>query len=466
MSLAYIIPQSLGQEPTNTPSLEEPAGEPVNPPSPEKPEEQPAKAPSLEEPGEQPTEAPSTKGSAEEPMNPLLFDEPRGEPLKVLTLQEAVDFTIRNKPSLDVSRSAVSISETDVTHEKSSLYPKVDFRLILPLVQRESRIAINQLIWDFGKTRNRIKAKKEELRASKFDLKSELSQAVLDTKIAYYTALAEKHNFEASQKMSASKQKRAEQMEAFYKLGRASKLDVTRAKVDAGKAKLETLRARNNMEKARLELAKAIGWEGYFYPPLEDMLEYKPIYFELDPAVQRAIERRPEIKSLLAKQAGMKADERTSLRKFFPDIVGRAAYRFDGSGARGPDAIAGVGFRMPIFQGLSRVAGVKKSRALRFRTNSELRALRQKITAEVKELYLNLEYAKQSIIIAHESENSAQENYETVSEKYRLGTSSEVELLDAEALLESTKAEYARTIYDYKTVVAELERAIGEKLEE
>jgi outer membrane protein TolC len=387
------------------------------------------------------------------------------EETKILTLDEAIEHALSKNPLLEASRKMITIREAKVTDAKSDLYPHVRFKFILPFVERESGIFADQLIWDFGRTPNLIKFSKANLRASKLDLSADASQIVLDTKIAYYTALTEKHDFEAKRKLVESKLKRLEQLENFLQTGRATKLEVARAKVDLGNARLEMLTAQANFKKAKIELAKAMGMEGEFEYELEDMLDYKPVDVDLDAAVKSALEKRPEMKSLEEREEGLQASARASLQSFYPTILGRVAYRFEGEGATGPDFIGGLGLVMPIFDGFSKYSGVKESRAMLSRARSEMDTLRQRIISEVKEAYLDLTLAEEAVSVARDSMASAQDNYGLVSEVYKMGKTSLVELTEAEALKEDTGANYIRAIYNYKIAVARLERAIGESIE-
>lgn len=385
--------------------------------------------------------------------------------LEILTLNEAIEYALNNNPLLEASRKIITIKEAKVTDAKSDLYPHVRFKFILPFVERESGIFADQLIWDFGRTPNLIKFSKANLRAAKLDLITDTSQIVLDTKIAYYTALTEKHDFEAKRKLFESKAKRLEQLENFLQAGKTTRLEVARARVDLGNARLEMLTAQANLKKAKIELAKAMGMEGEFTYELEDMLDYRPVEINLDSAIESALEKRPEMKSLEEREEGLQASARASLQSFYPTILGRVAYRFEGEGATGPDFIGGLGLVMPIFDGFSKYSGVKESRAMLSRARSEIDTLRQRIVSEVKGAHLDLTLAMEAVSVAKDSMASAQENYELVSEIYKMGRTSLVELTEAEALKEKTKANYIRAIYNYKIAIARLERAIGESIE-
>ena len=387
---------------------------------------------------------------------------------QILSLDEAIKIALENNPDIIASDASVDVMKAKVQNAKSIFYPQVEFRFILPFIERESGVFVDQLIWDFWRTPNLVKANKAQLESSRYDKTGTQEDVILNTKIAYYTVLAKRHTLDAAKKKLTEQEKRLEQIENFFNLGRESKLGVTRAKVNLGNSKLNLITAKNDLEIAKLKLLKALGIEERdFNYELVDMLEYTVVDLNLENAISKALDSRPELKSLMAKEAGMRASLSASRQSLlFPEILGRAAYRFEGEGATGPDFIAGVGLRFPLFEGFSDVSRVSEERAKLRQSQAQVESLKRQIASDLKELYLNLKYAEESLQVTETSNTSAEENLELAREEYRLGKSSEVELVEAESILASTTADHIQAIYNYKIAIAQLERATGEKIEE
>jgi outer membrane protein len=92
-------------------------------------------------------------------------------------------------------------------------------------------------------------------------------------------------------------------------------------------------------------------------------------------------------------------------------------------------------------------------------------SMQQQIVSEVRQGALNVQLAEERIHIIAASLRAAEEGLAAVQERYRLGRASVVELSEAEALFASTQANYIHAIYTHKIAVAQLERALGRKLE-
>ncbi len=384
---------------------------------------------------------------------------------EVLTVEDAVRMTLENNPRIKASHSEVKVMRSRLLDAKSAFYPQVNFKFIIPFIERESRVSLDQLIWDFGRTLNTVRMSRSNVDASEYEALTEEMDAVLETKVAYYDALAAQHEYESARVVVESKKKELERLQRFHEVGRASLVEVTEASVELGNARLLMLEARNKLESALLHLRETMGVGDGFKFRLKEDLTYKPVYVDRESAVKRALERRPELRRLLAKEAALRARTKASRRRFLPVVVGRAAYRFEGEGATGPDFIAGLGIKMPLFNGFSKLAKVRESRAELERTEHEIEAMKNEIEASIGKLLLDLNYALESINVTEASHRSAQRDLELARKQYEMGRSSEVELLAARALAASTMSDYARAVYNYKIARARLERALGEDIE-
>ena len=121
--------------------------------------------------------------------------------------------------------------------------------------------------------------------------------------------------------------------------------------------------------------------------------------------------------------------------------------------------------RMPIFDGFTRFSEFKESRAKLSRTQAEISSLEQRTAADIKKLHMRLSIDQQRILVSETTKRSVEENFKLIKERFNLGLSSKIDLLEAESLLESTMANNVKSIADYNITVANLEKAIGERLE-
>ncbi len=380
---------------------------------------------------------------------------------KVLTLDDAVSIALKENPGITVSEANIEISKALVRNMQAPYYPNVYTRIIVPFVGRESGFFLDQLIWDFGQTSNKVKSSKEQLKASKFDSDTARGDIELNTIVSYYNVLSQTHLVDSYEKKVTEGEKRLERAEGFYKAGRISQMDVTKEEVNLGNAKMQLAASRNDLEIAEDNLMAAMGIEGKFDFELVDTLEYRKKDINLEDSVDKALDTRPELKSLKAQEASMKANLTAAKRAFYPQLFGRTAYRFKGEGAETPGFIAGVGFQLPIFDGFSRLADVQDAKAKLMKSQAQIETTKVGIAAEVKQLKLDLDLAEENIQITQKTKESAEKSFLLAKERYRLERASELELAEAESLYSSSDAAYRQAIYNYNITAAKLERAIG-----
>lgn len=390
----------------------------------------------------------------------LLTPFAKGE--SVLTLDEAIDTALENNPGITISEAGVEVERAGVKRAKSAYYPDVSSRLIVPFIGRESGFFLDQLIYDFGRTSNRVKSSKARLRSSKFDREATREDIILETQVSYYDVLSKQHLALATQKRVVEHEKRLEQSKGFLAAGRVPPIDVTKTEVDLGNSRLLAISAKNQLRIALVNLQTVMGVEGEFNYELQDIATFNKEIIELDSAIEQALNTRPELKSLQAREDAMKANLNVSKKEFYPVIFGRTAYRFEGKGAETPGFIAGVGLRFPIFVGFKRFADVESARGNLKRAKAEIAEQQAQIVSEIKKLYLDLEFSEENIIVTENTRRSAETTLELARERHRLRRASDVELAEAEALYASTNATYMESIYNYNIAQARLKRAIGE----
>ncbi|MEQ9620162.1 MAG: TolC family protein [Deltaproteobacteria bacterium] len=381
---------------------------------------------------------------------------------KLLSLEEAINTALENNPGITVSNADIEISRALVRNSKAPYYPEIKSRIVVPFIGRESGFFLDQMIWDFGRTSNRVKSSKAQLKSSRYNKETTKDNIILNTITSYYTVLSQKHLKEAYEKKVTEFEKRLDRAEGFLKAGRASQIEVTKAEVSLGNARLELLAAENDLETAKLNLMAAMGIEGDFDFELADSVKYGTEEFNLRDSIDKALESRSELKSLEAREAAMRANLDAAKKEFYPLIFGRTAYRFEGEGAETPGFIAGIGLQFPIFEGFSRFADVQDARANLTRVSAEIEKARTDILSEVKQLHLELNLAEENIEVTERTRNSTQESLMLARERYRLDRASEVELAEAESLYASTNATYMQALYNFNITAARLERAIGD----
>lgn len=386
---------------------------------------------------------------------------------KILTLDEAIEKALQNNPELEISRADVDISQSQIKAAKSSYYPQIKTKIVLPLVGRESGFFLDQLIYDFGRTPSLVRSKKFEHKASKFNYEQNLIETIQNTKIIYYKVLIAKNNLIFSQKNLIKNELLLIRTKELNKIGKSSNLELTNANSEFGSARLELTNSENQVETTKLDLINIIGVDNESDFELEENTKIETKEYKLEDLVEKALEKSLVLKNLEANQAAIRASVSASKKEFYPIIFSRVAYRFEGEGADDegddtPSFIAGAGIKFPIFLGFSRFAKVDESNALLRRSQAEIAREKQRISSDAKKMFLDLKFSKEKIGITETNKQLSEKNLKLVKEKLTLGRASKIDLADAEALYSSSNAKYLEAVYNYKIVVTRIKKITGE----
>jgi outer membrane protein len=101
---------------------------------------------------------------------------------------------------------------------------------------------------------------------------------------------------------------------------------------------------------------------------------------------------------------------------------------------------------------------------------ANLRSVRARITDREQQIFQDLQNAltqldsaQQRLPLTDLLVRQAAETLDLVSERYRLGAASAVEVTDAQVALTSARAEQVKAKFDYQAAIAQLKHAAGEE---
>ena len=384
---------------------------------------------------------------------------------EIIPVERAVEIALLNNPEFRISRSEVDISKSLLRQAKAPLYPQLKGKVVVPFVGRESGFYVDQMIWDFGKTRARVRAREHYLESTEHSLAGSKTMLVRDTHITYYQALSERNRLQEAATETQRRGWLLEKTEELFAVGKRSAQQLSQAEIDLQQAKLELVSRENSYELAMLNLRHLMNDPSLGQFDIRENLFYEKVDETREDLVGLALSQNPDIKSLLADRGGIKASLAESRGKFLPSIFGRAAYRFEGEGAETPAFIAGVGIKIPIFEGFSRFGQMDQSRAELVRNDAQTELLRNRIILSVGELYLQLKHLEKRIGIFADSKSISEKNLRLVKERYEARSASKIEFAEAQALYEEAVADYKNSIYDYKIVRLRLLSLCGKEIQ-
>ncbi|HEY3279083.1 MAG TPA: TolC family protein [Gemmatimonadales bacterium] len=119
---------------------------------------------------------------------------------------------------------------------------------------------------------------------------------------------------------------------------------------------------------------------------------------------------------------------------------------------------------LPIFTNFSRTLRVSEARAQHGDLEEAVRARGLAVQTEVSQAFLTLQTAIRTIGLQDTNRAAAREQLQLGTERYRVGSGTFFELLDAQVAALRAENDYVNAIYDYHKALAALEAAVGRPL--
>jgi outer membrane protein len=125
---------------------------------------------------------------------------------------------------------------------------------------------------------------------------------------------------------------------------------------------------------------------------------------------------------------------------------------------------ASLSISLPIFTQFSRPLEIAEASAFEEDAKEAVRARELTVRTEVTQAYYGLEASYEAIEIQERSRVAADEQLRLATERYRVGSGTFFELLDAQVAAQRAEADYINAVYAYHRSIATLENAVGRPL--
>jgi outer membrane protein len=125
---------------------------------------------------------------------------------------------------------------------------------------------------------------------------------------------------------------------------------------------------------------------------------------------------------------------------------------------------ASLRLSLPIFTQFGREALIADASQRADDAVEQVEARRLQVRTDVSQAYYGLVAAHQAIGIQEANQVAAQEQLRLATERYRVGSGTFFELLDAQVAAQRAEADYINAVYAYHRAIAVLEAAVGRPL--
>ncbi|MBP5999965.1 MAG: TolC family protein [Sediminibacterium sp.] len=266
-------------------------------------------------------------------------------------------------------------------------------------------------------------------------------------------------------------QKLANDAAAMYKNGFAEKLDVDKVNVQLNNLQTEKLKANNSVTIGFMGLKMLMGM------PIKDSLVLTDVINESSLSTDVLVENdfqydvRKDYQYLTTVKKMSQFNVKRYQLSYLPTISINGSYTknaqrtkfdfFDNNGNWFKTSLIGLNINLPIFNGMSTVAKIKRAKLELEQVDNQLSAMKNNIDNELSQSKLNYMSSVATVNFQKKNMQLAENVYSQTKKKFEAGTGSNTEISAAQADLVSAQNNFMNALYAALIAKVDLLKASG-----
>lgn len=394
----------------------------------------------------------------------------------MLSLKKTVEEALKRNPEIQMAKNKVESARAKAGQATYLEDPEVNLEawgvpLNHPVKYRSANpliIGVRQKFPFFGKrglqgeiAAQEVKVAEEELRAKEIDIAAKVRSAYAEIFMAAKSLETYKELLDLVRQTSAT-------AENLYQVGKAPQQDIFKALLEQTELLNKSTWAEKEWITSHAKLNTLLNRS--LAAPLEGPGEPSvvPLALQFSDLERLAIEQRPELRALEANiSRSEKAIELAERNRKYPDfMVGLQYWVAPDQSPRhmyAPMLTLTIPFS-PWTRGKHDYE-VQEALAERQMARSNRDAMKNMALLEVREMFAKVEAASKSVSIYRDGLlPQAEQSFQATLTAYQTGAVNFITLLDAQRSIRDIRLGYYKAVVEYEQSVAELERAVGQKL--
>jgi outer membrane protein TolC len=406
-----------------------------------------------------------------------------------LTLDDAIQRGLKQNLGLVLGDLNTHLAEADRLRALSELLPHLNARIsdtveqinlkalgfnfsfpgvsiptvVGPFNVLDARAAVTQSVLSFPNL-NRLRASRENVRASQLTYQDSRDVVVLVVASAYLQIIADQARVDEAVSEVTTAQALSERADDLLKNGITPAIDALRARVELQNEQTRLRSYRNDFAKDKLALARLIGLAAGQDFGLATDLPFQPFdALSLDQALAEAYKTRADYQSLQAQVHASEIGKRAAQSERYPTISANGDYGDIGNNpanSHGTFTLS-AGVSMNIFDGGRIRAGVDQADAELQQRRAQLADLRGQIDSQVRSAFLDLETAADQVALGRSSLDLARQTLEQGRDRFAAGVTDNIEVVQAQNSVASASESYINSVFAHNVAKVALSRAIG-----
>jgi len=327
----------------------------------------------------------------------------------------------------------------------------------------ESTIQLSQLIELAGKPSKRRRVAALERDLAGWDYEAKRLDVLTDVTKSFIDVLTAQERLEVIEELVRLAEQVFTTVSERVEAGKVSPIEETKAGITLASTRIELDRAKRMLEASRKSLAAT--W-GSISPAFKKVAGALDAIFPIPPDKQlyRQISKNPDLARWVVEMEQRRAAVKLEEAMRIPNLTISGGVRRLNE-TNDSAFVLGVSLPIPVFN--LNPGGVLKARYRLVKAEEERRAIEVRVRTELAETYQTLSAAYAEVkALKNDVLPGAQSAFEAASERYRQGKFGFLDVLDAQRTLVEARSQYIEALNAYHKAVADVERLIGERLED
>ncbi|PTX98999.1 TolC family protein [Opitutus sp. ER46] len=410
---------------------------------------------------------------------------PTGPAPETLDLRSAIAFALENNFAIRQAKERIRQQEGVVLEVRARQIPNVgaagtyqlnekEISSYIPAADRSWQISVTatQVLFAGGGVRSAVRGSNLAREAAVLDLQATINDALLQVRTAFYGVLLAREKIKVQESNLELLQSQLRTATDRYRAGTVSSFEQLRAEVAVANARAPLITARNDYRLAIETLRQVAGYTSASRDPQSrppefvGTLDFTPVNFDLASAFGAAHANRPDLKRLEKLVDAGQENVKTARAGYLPTVsaFGGWALRRGSTNAfrDSPEGfLGGVQSQWNIFDGRATAGRVIQARSAVEQARLGLTETQLAVDVAVRRAYSQWQEATELAETSQKVVEQATEAVRLANARYAAGTSTQLDVLQAQVELTTARTNQIQAFYSYNVAVAALRTAMG-----
>jgi len=406
-----------------------------------------------------------------------------------LSLKSIIQQVISTYPTVKIAEEAVKNADSRIALAKTGYNPVADitasFANLAPVTKLSfpglgtfqlypdfnynASVNVQQLIYDFGRTRKGVELENEGKAIGEQTLEQVKQKLSLYTVSNFYTLLYLQAAIKIKEEQLTTLNEHLQYIEKVMATGSATEYQVLSTKVKMATVESQKVDLAAAQKAQQAALISLLGNNSLNNPVVKNELTVIPPTIKNDSVLSFAFHNRDEV--LINEKRAALAELKYGMTKLtnkpylsFQATAGAKNGYLPDLAKFTPNYVVGLGLKVPLFDGMKNKYNLSQAQSAITTISYEAEYTRRNISNEVSEAEALMSAAEQKVSQSELQLKQAKKAYSLAETSFKSGVITNLDLLDANTSVSESSLMLLKAKIDYAASVYKLKAALGERI--